>query len=237
MCPLLSERIVHLVPLSRISGGGSVAWKQESRATIFMHLDIAKSLLDVLIFWLLTTPHEFAHAFVADRLGDDTPRLEGRVTLNPMAHVDWMGTVIVPLVSSLLGGIFFGWGKAVNTNPSRLKGGPNGLLAVALAGPASNVVFAAVLAAIAFFWTGGAPILFRAAYISLFLGLFNMIPIPPLDGSKLLIAARIPVSAYIELSRFGFILLLVVMYSTGLGRWLSEASFQGAIRLFELFHV
>lgn len=200
-----------------------------------MQLNVSEALLNVIIFWILTTPHEFAHAFVADRLGDDTPRIEGRVTLNPLAHVDWMGTVLVPLLSSLFGGVFFGWGKAVNTNPSRLRGGANGLLAVALAGPASNVVFAFVLAAIALAWPFGTGILFRAAFISLFLALFNMIPIPPLDGSKLLIAARIPVAVYVELSRFGFLLLLVVMFSTGLGRWMVEASYLGAMRLFLLF--
>ncbi len=200
-----------------------------------MQLNVSEALLNVIIFWILTTPHEFAHAFVADRLGDDTPRLEGRVTLNPLAHVDWMGTVLVPLLSSLFGGVFFGWGKAVNTNPARLRGGANGLLAVALAGPASNVVFAVVLALIALAWPFGTEILFRAAFISLFLALFNMIPIPPLDGSKLLIAARIPVAVYLELSRFGFILLLVVMFSTGLGRWMVEASYLGAMRLFLMF--
>lgn len=200
-----------------------------------MPLNLPEALLNVIIFWILTTPHEFAHAFVADRLGDDTPRIEGRVTLNPLAHVDWMGTVLVPLLSSLFGGVFFGWGKAVNTNPARLRGGANGLLAVALAGPASNVVFAVLLAAVALAWPLGTEILFRAAFISLFLALFNMIPIPPLDGSKLLIAARIPVAVYVELSRFGFILLLVVMFSTGLGRWMAEASYLGAMRLFLLF--
>lgn len=200
-----------------------------------MQLDFAEAVLNVTIFWILTTPHEFAHAFVADRLGDDTPRLEGRVTLNPLAHVDWMGTVLVPLLSSLFGGVFFGWGRAVNTDPSKLRGGANGLLAVALAGPASNVVFALVLAAIAAVWPSGVEILFRAAFISLFLALFNMIPIPPLDGSKMLIAARIPVAVYLELARFGFILLLVLMFSTGAGRWIVEASYAGAMRLFLLF--
>jgi Zn-dependent protease len=200
-----------------------------------MQLDLTQALLNVTIFWILTTPHEFAHAWVADRLGDDTPRLEGRVTLNPLAHVDWMGTVFVPLLSSLFGGVFFGWGKAVNTNPAKLRGGANGLLAVALAGPASNVVFAVVLAMIAAVWPWGVEILFRAAFISLFLALFNMIPVPPLDGSKLLIAARVPVAVYVELARFGFILLLVLMFSTGLGRWMVEASFAGARRLFLLF--
>ena len=75
-----------------------------------MQFNFAQALLDVLIFWMLTTPHEFAHAWVAEKLGDDTPRLEGRVTLNPLAHVDWIGTVFVPLVSSLMSGMFFGWG-------------------------------------------------------------------------------------------------------------------------------
>lgn len=200
-----------------------------------MQFNIAQAVLDVLIFWILTTPHEFAHAWVADRLGDDTPRLEGRVTMNPMAHVDWMGTVLVPLLSSLLGGVFFGWGRAVNTNPNRLRGGYNGLLLVALAGPGSNIVFALVLALIGSVWHGGTEILFRAAYLSLFLALFNLLPIPPLDGSKFLLAARIPATAYIELSRFGFILLLVVMSSTGLGRWMSETSMLSAMRLFTLF--
>jgi Zn-dependent protease len=200
-----------------------------------MQFDFPQALLNVTIFWILTTPHEFAHAYVADRLGDDTPRLEGRVTLNPLAHVDWLGTVFIPLMSSLLGGVFFGWGKAVNTNPAKLRGGANGLLAVALAGPASNVVFAVLLAAIAMVWPFGVDILFRAAFISLFLALFNMIPVPPLDGSKILIAARIPAAVYVELARFGFILLLVLMFSTGLGRWMVEASYAGAMRLFLLF--
>lgn len=200
-----------------------------------MQFDFPQALLNVTIFWILTTPHEYAHAYVADRLGDDTPRLEGRVTLNPLAHVDWLGTVFIPLMSSLLGGIFFGWGKAVNTNPAKLRGGANGLLAVALAGPASNVVFAVLLAAIAMVWPSGVEILFKAAFISLFLALFNMIPVPPLDGSKILIAARIPAAVYLELTRFGFIVLLVLMFSTGLGRWMVEASYAGAMRLFLLF--
>lgn len=199
-----------------------------------MNINIAQAVLDVLIFWILTTPHEFAHAWVAEKLGDDTPRLEGRVTLNPMAHVDWIGTVILPLVSLTLGGAFFGWGKAVNTNPSRLRGGYNGLLAVALAGPGSNVVFATVLGVLSALIPSAGDILFRAAYLSLYLAIFNMLPIPPLDGSKFLLAARIPAGMYIEISRFGFIALLLVMSYTGLGRWMSNLSFTGAMALFSL---
>src|ERR1044071_8523045 len=114
-----------------------------------MHLDIATALLNVILLWVLTAPHEFAHAWVADKLGDNTPRLEGRVTLNPLAHVDWLGTAILPFLTSLIGGGFLGWGKPVRSDPSKLRGGMNGLALVALAGPASNVVLAVILAVVA----------------------------------------------------------------------------------------
>lgn len=197
-----------------------------------MQFDIAQALLDVLIFWILTTPHEFAHAWVADRLGDDTPRLEGRVTLNPLAHIDLMGTVIVPLACSLLGGVFFGWGRSVNCNPSRLRGGYGGLTKVALAGPVSNVIFAVVLAGVYALWPAGGDVLYRAAYISLFLAVFNLLPVPPLDGSKFLLVAGISASAYYQLSQYGFLVLLVVMQVTNLGHWLSTLSSTGAVVLF-----
>lgn len=200
-----------------------------------MTVDIADALITVLIFWVLTTPHEFAHAWVAERLGDDTPRREGRVTLNPLAHVDWIGTVALPLASSLLAGGFLGWGRPVNTNIGRLRGGYNGLLLVALAGPASNVVLALLFAVLSYALPAMTELLFRAAYLSLYLAIFNMIPVPPLDGSKILLAAKIPTSWYVELSRFGFILLMVVMFSTGLARWMSLASRDVAIVLFTFF--
>src|SRR5437763_4498361 len=114
-----------------------------------MHIDIAGALLKVLLLWILTAPHEFAHAWTALRLGDDTPLREGRVTLNPLAHVDWIGTALLPFVMSLLGGGCLGWGKPVRTEPSKLKGGLNGLALVALAGPASNVIMAGSMGGIA----------------------------------------------------------------------------------------
>lgn len=199
-----------------------------------MNIDWADALLNVIIFWVLTTPHEFAHAWVADRLGDDTPRLDGRVTLNPLAHVDMWGTVLIPLLTSLMGGGFFGWGRAVRINPSRIRGGYNGQVAVAVAGPLSNVVFALVLALVAAAVPAGNDLLFRAAYLSLFLALFNMLPVPPLDGSSLLLG-RIPDTWFIELGRFGFLLILVLMSTTGLGRWMSATSYQSTIGLFRLF--
>jgi Zn-dependent protease len=185
---------------------------------------------------MLTTPHEFAHAWVATKLGDDTPTLEGRVTLNPLAHVDWMGTVILPLIMSLSGAGFIGWGRPVNTNPSKLRGGLKGLALVAMAGPASNVIFAILLLAVAAH--SGADfgsLCAAAARLSLFLAIFNMIPVPPLDGSKLLLAARVPFFIYAELGRFGFLLILLAMSLTSLGRWMSNSSWAATRAIFGWF--
>ncbi len=196
-----------------------------------MNIDLATALTNVGLLWLLTTPHEFAHAWAATRLGDDTPRRDGRLTLNPLAHVDWLGTVILPAVTSLLGRGFLGWGKAVSTDPRQLRGGLNGLAAVALAGPASNVVFAMLLAVVARLvakpFPSAAEIAAHGVYLSLYLALFNLLPVPPLDGSKALLALRVPVVIYRELAQFGFILLIIAMTSTGLGRWMSDVSLDG----------
>jgi Zn-dependent protease len=195
-------------------------------------------LINVSLFWLLTTPHEFAHAWAATRLGDDTPRREGRLTLNPIAHVDWLGTVILPAITSLFGAGFLGWGKPVATNPSQLRGGLNGLAAVALAGPGSNIVLAILLTVAARLtgdiMPGAADYAARGVYLSLYLALFNLLPVPPLDGSKLLLAARVPAVVYQEVARFGFVLLVVAMSASDLGRWLSQWSWNGAQMLFGL---
>lgn len=204
-----------------------------------MQLDFEAAVLNVSLLWLLTAPHEFAHAWVATKLGDDTPAREGRVTLHPLAHVDWLGTLILPAIISLTGAGFIGWGKPVNTNPARLRGGLNGLAVVALAGPASNVIFAVVLGLVTLLFTRVLPVAAEYAaqgiYLSLYLAVFNMIPVPPLDGSKLLLAARIPVAVYNELARFGFLLLIILVSSTGFGRWMSMLSLQGTERILGLF--
>jgi Zn-dependent protease len=203
-----------------------------------MHLDFQTALLNVLLLWILTAPHEFAHAWVATKLGDDTPLLQGRVTLNPMAHVDWMGTAILPFVMSLLGAGFIGWGKPVYTNNAKLRGGLNGLAIVALAGPVSNVIMAVILAAISVATVSVLPPLAQFAehgvLLSLYLAIFNMLPVPPLDGSKLLLAARVPMIVYVELSRFGFMLLIVAMASTNIGHWMSAWSYDAARAIFSV---
>jgi Zn-dependent protease len=201
-----------------------------------MHLDFQSAILNVLLLWILTSPHEFAHAWVATRLGDDTPRLQGRLTLNPLAHVDWLGTAILPFLTSLLMGGFLGWGKPVMTNTSKLKGGPNGLALVALAGPASNVVMAVILALIARLTMPVAPAFANFAAtgveLSLYLAIFNLLPVPPLDGSKLLLAMRIPMVVYQEIARFGFMALIILVSYYGVGRWMAEWSDAGAQAIF-----
>ena len=202
-------------------------------AQVNMHLDFLTAFTNVILLWILTAPHEFAHAWVATRLGDDTPRLQGRVTLNPLAHVDWMGTTILPFLSSLFFGGFLGWGKPVYTQTNKLRGGLNGLLLVALAGPFSNLIMAVILGAVAAFTLNVSPAFagyaYRGAELSLYLGLFNLLPVPPLDGSKILLALRIPAVVYQEIARAGFLLLIVLITATSLGRWMANWSAAGAL--------
>jgi Zn-dependent protease len=145
--------------------------------------------------------------------------------------VDWLGTAILPFATSLLGGGFLGWGRPVRTNPAKLKGGLNGMALVALAGPFSNVVFAVVLGVVAVATSRALPGLsqfaVRGVWLSLYLGIFNLLPVPPLDGSKLLLAARIPMAVYMEIARFGFMLLIVAVSVSDFGRWMSAWSLWG----------
>jgi len=202
-------------------------------------MNLESAIVNVFLFWVLTTPHEYAHALVATWLGDDTPRQEGRLTLNPMAHVDWLGTVLLPAVTSLMGGGFLGWGKPVSTSLAWLRGGLNGLALVALAGPAANIVLAVLLGAVARVTAGWIPALSEFAahgvLLSLYLAAFNLLPVPPLDGSKLLLVVRIPRVVYEELARFGFVVLILAISTTGLGRWLWTLSLDGAALIFRVF--
>ena len=186
------ERVILFTAVVALLG----LWAAIARREGLMHFQLAEAISNVLLLWILTAPHEFAHAWVATRLGDDTPMRQGRVTLNPLAHVDWIGTALLPFVTSLMGGGFLGWGQPVYTDNSKLKGGLNGLALVAMAGPFSNVVLAVIMAAVAVATQHSVPALSEFAshgvMLSLYLAIFNMLPIPPLDGSKLLLAARDP---------------------------------------------
>ena len=205
-----------------------------------MNLNLQAAFTNVLLLWMLTAPHEFSHAWVASRLGDDTPRIQGRVTLNPMAHVDWLGTVILPFLSTLFMGGFLGWGKPVMTKTANLRGGLNGLLLVALAGPFSNIVMAVILGMVGVLCQAlGSVVLANFAYqgvaLSLYLALFNLLPVPPLDGSKILLALRTPAVIYRELARAGFLVLLVLMMATRVGEWMNVWSYDGARLIVNIF--
>ena len=203
-----------------------------------MHLNFEAAVLDVLLLWMLTAPHEFAHAWVATKLGDDTPRLQGRVTLNPLAHVDWLGAAILPFLTSLMGAGFLGWGKPVYTNSAKLRGGLNGLALVALAGPSSNIVMAVMLAVVARLTAGFAPAFslfaLKGVVLSLYLAIFNLIPVPPLDGSKLLLAMRVPIVIYQEIARFGFMALILMVSYWGIGQTMYHWSLEGARAIFHV---
>lgn len=139
--------------------------------------------------------HEYSHGFTAYYLGDPTAKNEGRLTLNPLVHMDLFGTVILPLFLLLTGGIFIGYAKPVPYNPNNLRDKKYGSLKVAIAGPLSNLFIALALGLFLRFFSGSilasgiVPPIFLSlialvVIINIALVLFNMIPFPPLDGSK-----------------------------------------------------
>ncbi|MDP3997003.1 MAG: site-2 protease family protein [Candidatus Andersenbacteria bacterium] len=182
--------------------------------------------------------HEVSHGVAALRLGDPTAKLAGRLTLNPIAHIDLWGTIIIPVllyISQI--GIIFGWAKPVPVNYYNLRRGKWGPLIVALAGPMTNFLLLAIfggLARIAPASTELPALLATIALINGILMLFNLIPVPPLDGSKVLylfLEKRPDVIAWME--RYGLILLLVVLFFGG--SLLTQLVFLPTLRLTSLF--
>ena len=184
-------------------------------------LDLATLLARAIVLVVAFTIHELAHAVTADWLGDPTPRRMGRITLNPIAHLDPIGTIAL-----LVAG--FGWAKPVMVNPLNLRGNPRTSMAiVAAAGPVSNLLMA-ILFALPLRFGLVAPtfinnsslfpslpfLLVQFVYINLILMFFNLIPIPPLDGYKVLMGILPPEMSYRlrPLEQYGFILLLMVVF-------------------------
>lgn len=186
------------------------------------------ALVAVAIFLVVGFPvHEFAHAFVAYRLGDGTAKLFGRLTLNPLVHLDPLGSAVLA-ISALAGGggFFIGWAKPTPVNPSMLRGGHRGEAIVAAAGPLSNLALAILAAIVVRIFVAAQPeatpllqfvylviTWFLVINISLFI--FNLFPLPPLDGSKVLFAFLPPRTLWKVrplLEQWGFVILLLVMF-------------------------
>lgn len=160
--------------------------------------------------------HEVAHGLAALRLGDSTARDAGRLTFNPIKHVDPFGSLILPAMLALANGPLFGWAKPVPVNPARL-GNPVAHMAVtALAGPASNVILAAVLARLVVTRLDGVAqeLVLWVILINLFLAVFNLLPIPPLDGSRLLplVLSDRGRELYWKFQQFGFLVLFALLF-------------------------
>ncbi|HXG39664.1 MAG TPA: site-2 protease family protein [Candidatus Limnocylindrales bacterium] len=191
-----------------------------------MFEDLVPKAILIAIFLLVGFPiHEFAHAATAYALGDGTAKVFGRMSLNPLVHFDPLGGTMLVL-SALLGGFVFGWAKPTPVNPANLRDRRNGEVLVALAGPASNLVMASLGAFVVRLVVAlgvevpslVATVLILFVVYNVLLAVFNLIPIPPLDGSTLLFRILDPRTAWQVrpfLQQYGFLILLLVVFAGG----------------------
>jgi Zn-dependent protease len=177
--------------------------------TAFLIFELIALIFSVMI-------HEIAHGYVAERLGDDTARQAGRLTLNPIKHIDIFGSILLPLLLLISGsGVVLGWAKPVPYNPNNLTKDPKyGPLKVALAGPFTNILILLVLGLVARFGINflspqAVGLLGFVAYLNIFLAIFNLVPIPPLDGSKIW-AYIFPRVSVLQVERLGMVGIIIV---------------------------
>jgi Zn-dependent protease len=189
--------------------------------------DLLNVVVPIAIVLLSLTVHEAAHAWTADRLGDPTARMLGRVTFNPIAHIDPIGTILLPLIAAMGNFPVIGWAKPVPVDIRRLRHPRRDFMLVAAAGPASNIL-QGIVAAIAYHvlpldgisllrlnWS---RVVEHVTEINMLLAVFNLVPIPPLDGGNVL-AGLLPPSAaevFNKLRPFGFIILYALLLSGAL---------------------
>lgn len=217
-----------------------------------MSAEFVLMIFQVAILMMSVVIHEVSHGMAALWLGDPTAKYAGRLTLNPLKHIDPVGSIIVPIALRLMGGVPFGWAKPVPYNPYNLRDQKNGPAIVGIAGPLSNIAVALIFGLAARFiplssvvkediavnmvnFSGLSNVLsgsFASIFfwfflmvgaINIFLAFFNLIPIPPLDGSKLLFAIiplRTETKIMLEQYGFGFLILFIILFRNFLGTFL-----------------
>ena len=191
-------------------------------------INVAQVIIVFVILVFSLTVHELAHAWTADRLGDPTARLLGRVSLNPLVHADLIGTVVFPLMALVSGVPLIGWAKPVPVNIRLLRHQRRDYVLVAAAGPASNLVLAFAAATVMSLGARDAvdgpslpivlaSLLAGAVQINLLLAVFNMIPIPPLDGGNVLsgLLPRDLAAGFDRIRPYGFLILYALVLTDG----------------------
>ncbi|MDO8589782.1 MAG: site-2 protease family protein [bacterium] len=175
-------------------------------------------IFQIAILIMSVVIHEVSHGYVASYLGDQTARYQGRLTLNPIKHLDMTGSILVPALSYFLGGFIFGWAKPVPYNPYNLRPGRWSEAAVAAAGPVSNLLLALIFGLLLRVGISDDPAFVKITamivFINILLAIFNLVPIPPLDGSKLLFAVfpnkLFQIRGFFE--RYGLVLILFFIF-------------------------
>jgi Zn-dependent protease len=195
-----------------------------------LDINVAQIFISFIVLLFSLTVHEMAHAWTADRLGDPTARLLGRVSLNPLVHADPIGTVLFPLIAMITGAPLIGWAKPVPVNVRQLRHHRRDYVLVAAAGPASNLLMAVTAGCLlavlpispqtldeANVSAPLATFLSQAMRLNVLLAVFNMIPIPPLDGGNVL-AGLLPnhlAGIFNQIRPYGFILLYALILTGG----------------------
>ncbi|HZT44477.1 MAG TPA: site-2 protease family protein [Chthonomonadaceae bacterium] len=202
---------------------------------MFQHFDPKTFLIGLIVIILSIALHEFGHAFSADRLGDDTPRRQGRVTLWPDKHFEPVGFLMI--VFTMLAGFGLGWGKPVQVNDRNFRHPNRDMIIVTICGPLMNLLLAVIAGLIMrYVPLAGYSYLFARdfLFINLALMFFNLIPIPPLDGSKVLYGL-LPYDLAVRYERFmgqfGLILLLLILFTNVIGQIIGPATFRTAYLL------
>ncbi len=180
-------------------------------------MELITVILMIAILIMSVVLHELSHGYVAELMGDPTPRLQGRLTVNPLKHLELFGSVIVPIITSLAH-FTFGWAKPIEWNPYNVKNRRLGEFLISLAGPVANIFLAVIFGLVIRFGAESMPFNFLAicsyvVAINITLAIFNLIPIPPLDGSKILFSLLPPRMSHIRsgFEQYSIFLVLVLI--------------------------